>query len=279
MTPIPSSIRPGTTPDGAFTYLEAGPPGAPPVVFLHGIGGGARLWMRQLDALSPRWRGIAWNMPGYAGSLGLEAPRMSDLAAALARFLDALGLKRPVLVGHSIGGMIVQEYLAAGLGAPAAIVLAQTTPAFGGRDPAWAEQFLQSRLAPLDAGATMASLAHETVSGMIGDDPDPAGVALAEDAVAATPEDAFRATTLAMLGFDRRAAMAAIAVPTLLISGSRDQNAPAATMAKMAAAIPGSDYECLEGAGHLVMLERPDAVTSLLSGFLDRAATDREVAA
>lgn len=274
-----TETKAGTTPDGRFTFLEAGPADGVPVVFLHGIGGGARLWMRQLAAPAPGWRYIAWNMPGYAGSASLDPMSIGTLGEALAAFVGALGLDRPVLVGHSIGGMIVQSFLADALGPVRGAVLAQTSPAFGGRDPGWARDFVAARLGPLDRGETMAATAAANVPGLVGDDPDPDGVALAQAVMAETPPDAYRASTLAMLGFDRREALARIAVPTLLVAGSRDANAPAAGMARMAEKVPGAEYVCLEGAGHLVMLERPKAFDDLLRAFLARVAAGREVAA
>jgi len=73
---------------------------------------------------------------------------------------------------------------------------------------------------------------------------------------------------LALLGFDQRKALADIAVPTLVLSGSRDKNAPAPMMATMATYIPQATYVELEGAGHLVNLERPDAFNAALDQFL-----------
>lgn len=266
------AIRAAATPDGLFTALAAGRPDAVPVVLLHGIGGGARLWGGQLRALAARYRAIAWNMPGYGGSASLSDPRIDDFARALGRFLSGLELDRPVLVGHSIGGMIVQSFLAQGLAPVRGAVLAQTSAAFGGRDPVWAQEFVASRLGPLEHGATMALLAAESVAGMVGDDPDPEGVALAREVIGTTPIDAYRASTVAMLGFDERAALGRIGVPTLLVSGSRDTNAPAGTMSKMAEKVSGAEYVCVEGSGHLVMLERPDEFGTILGRFLGRVA-------
>ena len=57
-------------------------------------------------------------------------------------------------------------------------------------------------------------------------------------------------------------------MPTLLLSGSKDNNAPAPMMAKMASYIPARDYVELEGVGHLANLERPTASMPRLSEFL-----------
>ncbi|MBV9077422.1 MAG: alpha/beta fold hydrolase, partial [Methylobacteriaceae bacterium] len=257
-----AEIASATTPDGRFTYLAAGDPAAPTIVFLHGIGGGARLFTRQLAALGDRFRTIAWNMPGYAGSAAIPPGGIDGYGEALARFVAALGLPDPILVGHSIGGMIVQAYLAAGMGPARAAVLAQTSAAFGGKDPRWAEDFVRARLAPLDEGRTLRDLAPGMVAGMVGEGADEAGPALAREAIADTPDEAFRASTLAMIGFDLRDALGRICVPTLLVAGTEDANAPVPGMSRMAERIAGARLDVLEGCGHLVMLERPEAFTA-----------------
>ena len=89
----------------------------------------------------------------------------------------------------------------------------------------------------------------------------PRGIALARDCMAAVPEASYRASMLALLGFDQRDALKNIAVPTLVLSGTKDNNAPAPMMAKMATYIPSATYVELEGVGHLVNLERPEAST------------------
>jgi 3-oxoadipate enol-lactonase len=70
------------------------------------------------------------------------------------------------------------------------------------------------------------------------------------------------------MGFDLRAALKNIAVPTLVLSGSRDNNAPAAMMAKTASFIPGARYVELAGVGHLANLERSGEFNAALDGFL-----------
>ena len=94
---------PMKTSDGRFAYEAAGDPASPPLVFLHGIGGAARPWRGQLDFFRHRFRTVAWDMPGYGGSVPLEAVSIAALADALRDFLRAVGAPKPILVGHSIG--------------------------------------------------------------------------------------------------------------------------------------------------------------------------------
>jgi len=262
------------TSDGRFSFEAAGNAG-PPLVFLHGIGGAARAWRGQLDAFSDRYRTIAWDMPGYGGSAPLSKVSIAALADALQDFLQQIGARKPILVGHSIGGMIVQQLLANNPGIARAVVLAQTSPAFGKPDGEWQKSFIAARLGPLDRGQTMVSLAPSLVRELVGDDPDVRGIDLARDCMAGVPETTYRATMLALMGFDLRGALKDITVPTLLLSGSKDNNAPAPMMAKMASFIPSAKYVELDGVGHLANLERPGAFNAALDQFLksDVAAT------
>src|SRR6266436_5751799 len=256
------------TKDYRFGYVAAGDPGMPPLMFLHGIGGAARAWRGQLDFFKHRYRTIAWDMPGYGGSAPLPTVSIAALAGALQDFLQQVGSTKPILVGHSIGGMIVQQLLAKHSRIASAIVLAQTSPAFGKPDGDWQKAFIEARLGPLDRGETLASLAPSLVKELVGDDPDAGGMELARDCMASVPEATYRATMLALMGFDLRGALKDIAVPTLVLSGSRDKNAPAPMMAKMASYIPYATYVELEGVGHLVNLERPATFNATLDLFL-----------
>lgn len=264
---------PMITKDGRFAYEAAGDPSGTPLIFLHGIGGAARAWRRQLATFGDRFRAIAWDMPGYGGSAPLASVSIAALAEALQQFLEQLGATKPVLVGHSIGGMIVQKWLVQPHNLPRAVVLAQTSPAFGKADGEWQKSFISARLGPLDRGETMKSLAPSLVKELVGDDPDPNGMELARECMGSVPEASYRAMMLALIGFDQRSTLGSISVPTLLLSGSKDNNAPAPMMAKTASYIPGAQYVELAGVGHLANLERPDAFDKALGDFLDSVAT------
>ena len=274
-----SDPAPMETRNGGFSYEAAGDPARRPLVFLHGIGGAARAWRGQLEAFGGRYRAIAWDMPGYGGSASLPTVSIATLADALRDFLQQVGAAKPILVGHSIGGMIVQQLLAKRPDIAGAAVLAQTSPAFGKADGDWQKSFIDARLGPLDRGETMVSLAPTLVKELVGDDPDAGGMALARDCMAAVPEATYRATMLALLGFDQRHALKKIAVPTLLLSGSKDNNAPAPMMAKMATYVPSAEYVELEGVGHLANLERPAAFNAALDQFLRAHVAATEVTA
>lgn len=241
------------------------------VVMLHGVGGGKEAWTPQLDPIAAAgYLAVAWDAPGYGATPQLDAYDMAGLASALGLLLDALPARRRVLIGHSMGGMVAQEAVAAFPERIDGLVLSATSPAFGKADGAWQAAFLARRLAPLDAGRTMADLAPALVAGMVGPDADPAGVRLAAEVMARVPDDTYRAALQAIVRFDRRDALGAIRVPTLVLAGERDENAPPAVMEKMAARIRGAERRVLAGCGHLANLECPRAFNDTVLAWLAR---------
>ena len=184
--------------------------------------------------------------------------------------IDQRGLNRPILVGHSMGGMIAQTALRRRPDGYAAAVFACTSPAFGSADGAFQTKFVADRLGPLDAGKTMADLAPKMVDRMIGPAADPAGCAHAVEVMSAVPADTYRAAVRCLVGFDERANLAKIAVPVLCLAGEKDPNAPAAGVERMAGKIPGARYVCLPGVGHLPNLEAPAAFDAAILDFLRR---------
>jgi pimeloyl-ACP methyl ester carboxylesterase len=239
------------------------------VVMLHGVGGGKEAFGPQMQPLAEAgYRAIAWDMPGYGESPAIAPCDMAGLAASLAALLDRLDLPQAVLLGHSMGAMVALEAVACMPARVAGLVLSAGSPAFGKPDGAWQQAFLRDRLGPLDAGRTMADVAQRLVPSMIGEGCAPEGVALAASLMSRVPPATYRAALHALMGFDRRDALASIGVPTLALAGERDPAAPAAVMERMAARIPGARYVLLPRAGHLANLEQPAAFNAAVLEFL-----------
>jgi 3-oxoadipate enol-lactonase len=246
------------------------PVGTPrePLLLLHGIGADGRMFAPVAERLTDTVRAIVWNLPGYGGRPLDRSLTFPGLAALLAADLDALGIDRAIVLGHSIGGMVAQELAAAYPERVRALVLSATTPAFGSRDGSFQREFVQARLGPLDAGQTMAQLAAEVAPRLLGSATAPdAALALAR-LMSEVPEATFRAAVACLVTFDRRADLARIAVPTLLMAGEEDANAPLKTMTRMAETIPGARLEVLPGVGHLAPLECPDRYAEIVRRFL-----------
>lgn len=240
----------------------------PPVICLHGIGGGIASFASQMTAL-PHHQVIAWNMPGYGASPPPEAGHsFAGLSDALAGLITALGQTGAHLVGQSIGGMIALDHALRRPDQVRSLTLIGTTPSFGGRDDSFKDAFLKARLAPLEAGKTMAQMATEAAPHLVGPLADDACRRAVAAPMADVPPETWRSILRCLVTFNRRADLENIAVPACLIAGSHDQNAPARTMEKMAAKIPGAAFHLIEGAGHMINQEAPAAVNQILAAFL-----------
>ena len=241
------------------------------VVFLHGIGGAATIWWWQKASFAEAgFEPVALDLPGYGAREPVTALDFEGLAADVEGAIDSRGLERPVLLGHSMGGMIAQTMLRRRPDAYSAAVLACTSPAFGNPDGAFQRKFVAARLGPLDAGKTIADLAPTLVHAMMGPNPNGAGWAHAIDVMARVPADTYRAAIRCLVTFDERANLASIRVPVLCLAGEKDPTVPAPVMERMAARIPDARYVCLPGVGHLPNLEAPAAFDVAVLGFLQQ---------
>src|SRR6185503_17459513 len=167
------------------------------------------------------------------------------------------------------GGMVVQTMLRRRPDDYSAAVLSCTSPAFGSPAGDFQKKFVADRLAPLEAGRTMAQIAPEAAAGLMGPTADPAGRALFIEQYALTPETTYRAAVQCLVTFDERANLPAIKVPTLCLAAEHDRNAPPPVLEKMAGKIPGAYYLCLSGLGHMPNLEAPAAFDGAIFNFLD----------
>jgi pimeloyl-ACP methyl ester carboxylesterase len=246
------------------------------VVLLHGVGGSRESWS---DALSGTGRAlaetglcaVALDLPGYGLSRTLEPYDIGGMAGLVLETMWSLQrhcAARIALVGHSMGGMVAQELVVTAPQQVDALVLMATSPAFGRADGAWQYDYLEQRLAPLDAGQGMSRLAPGLCKGMASANASHDVVARAALLMAAVPEATYRSALHAIVGFDRREALADIGMPVLCLAGADDRNAPPAVMQHMAQRIARAQYRCLEGVGHLAHMEAPALVNPVLVEFL-----------
>lgn len=240
------------------------------VFAIPGIGGDASLYDRVTAELAPAIRLTGFNLPGYGREpLARTQYGFGDLARALAERADRAGLRRLHLVGHSIGGMVAQEFALAFPERTASLILSGTTSSFGSAGGSFQAAFLKDWLAPLDAGRTMAELAATFVPALIGSAPEPTAAGLARAALAATPPEAYRMAITCLVTFNRRADMGRIACPVLLIAGEEDRNAPLKTMTRMSEAIAQARLAVLARTGHLAPYEKPLQFACLMREFYE----------
>lgn len=249
----------------AFTALGGGPT----VLMLHGIGGGHLAFAPQVETFaSAGYRAVAWDMPGYGHSAPIEPYTFKGLAQSCIQLIETLKVDRVVLLGHSMGGMVAQEVVARRPDLVSRLILCGTSPAFGKPDGDWQREFIAQRTAPLDAGKSMPELAETLVPQMVGPGSLPEGVRLATHCMGMVPAATYRRALECIVTFDRRGNLGNIHVPTLLVAGEHDRNAPPAVMKKMAEGIAHSTYIEMKGIGHLQNLEAPDDFDGLVLNFL-----------
>ena len=92
-------------------YEISGPEGAPVVTFVHGLAASLGIWAGQAERLSGRFRVLRYDLRAHGGTASPDLPcSRHDLAADLAGLLDALGIARTAVVGHSAGGVVTQQF-------------------------------------------------------------------------------------------------------------------------------------------------------------------------
>ena len=163
---------------------------------------------------------------------------------------------------------IIQEFVYLYPGVADAIVLFGTSPAFGKKDGEWQQKYIQARLEPFEQGQTMVDMAPNIVKSLVGSKATEAGKQAAEADIKRVPDETFKTSVVTLLLFDRRDNLPNIDIPTLLLVGSEDNNAPSKMMAKTATFIPNSKFVEMEGLGHIAHVENPAVFNIALENFL-----------
>ena len=241
----------------------------PPVVFLHGLGGTRTAWDPQLRGLGDRFRCIAWDMPGYGNSAPIGELTFPAIADSLADLLDLLGVEAADLVGLSFGGM---HALHAALRHPARVrrlVLADTSPAFG-LDGTTPQDWIAARLGPLERARSPADMAAGVIDSICAVvlEPEVRGQLVAS--FGRISETGFRAAVECLVHHDVRDRLADIGCPSLVVVGSEDRETPVEYAQALAAGLPDSTLEILDGVGHLSPSEAPERFNRLVGDFLER---------
>jgi len=238
-------------------------PALPAVVFLHGAGMDHSVWALLARAFAYRGLGVlAPDLPGHGRSAGAPLASIAALAEWTAALIDAAGLRAARLVGHSMGSLIALETAArhpqkvVGLGLIAA---AATVPV--------SADLLAAAKANDHAAIDMVAIWGNGYRATLGGCEAPGLWMLggAERLLERARPGVLFADLFACNAYqDGLAAAAKVAAPTVLILGSRDLMTPPKGGKALAAAIAGACLTVLEGAGHLLMTERPNEVLAAL---------------
>jgi pimeloyl-ACP methyl ester carboxylesterase len=230
-----------------------------PIVFIHGAGESHQVWRQQLRRFGRRRKAVAMDLSGHGESEGSGADRIETYRDLVKEFLAAVGLNRIVMVGHSMGGAIIQSLALVHPELLTAMVLTGTGARLrvqpqiftGLRDDARQTVKLMTRWARAP-GATAELLKQDA------------------DAMLHTSVAVIEGDLRACDAFDLMEQIKAIILPTLVICGTEDLMTPPKYAEYLHREINGSQLMLIPAAGHMVMLEKPDEVSEGIETFLER---------
>jgi 3-oxoadipate enol-lactonase len=256
-------------------YQVTGRPGAPPILFIQGLGADKNGWNLQRLATAPWYRAVALDNRGAGrsdkphGRYSLE--QMADDALAV---LDHVGVESAHVVGASMGGAISQILAVKYPERTRSLTLACTA----GRNHPWREELLISwRDTALERG--IGGMGHEAARWMIG----PRSFRRLFPAIGwlgplalGRPAHAFAAQVDAILAAgelhrDLADRLPDITVPTLVMVGNQDILTPRGDSEDLAATIPTAELVVISGAAHGFMVEHATTFNRVLLEFLGRA--------
>ncbi len=250
-------------PDLRLNVELSGPEDGPPLVLLHALGTNLRLWDGVVARL-PGYRILRLDMRGHGLSDTPPAPyAMGALIHDVERVMAQAGMRDAVVVGLSIGGMIAQGLAVKRLDLVRGMVLSNSAARIG-----IASQW-QARIDAVRAGG-LEAIADATLERWFGrpwralpELPQMRAMLLA------TPPEGWMGAAAAIAGTDFYTPTAGLTLPTLAIAGLRDGSTPPDLVKETADLILGSRFHLIRGAGHLPMVEQPDAYTDALRAFLE----------
>jgi pimeloyl-ACP methyl ester carboxylesterase len=229
----------------------------PPLVLIHGAGGHRLFWPTQIRRL-PQQVVYALDLPGHGES---PPPGESTVGGYAARILDwmrAVDVREAVLVGHSMGAAIA---LTAALRSQAVVGLVLLGS--GGSLPVHPEL-----LRLTEARDTFPMAVERVVRGSFSRSTDQHFVELAHQRMLAADPAVFHMDFVACSHFDVRRQLGQIGCPGLVVCGAEDRMTSPEQNRALAEGLPEAELFLVPEAGHMVMLERPEAVAERIQQFV-----------
>jgi pimeloyl-ACP methyl ester carboxylesterase len=255
------------TVDGTETFVATGgrdfDPALPAVVFLHGAGFDHSVWALLARSFAHHGFGVLTpDFPGHGQSRGAALTSVAALADWTGALMEATGVRAARLVGHSMGSLVVLETAMRHPDKVTGLALIATAAPMRVSD-----ELLNAAKANDHAAVDMISIWGYGYRATLGGSQAP-GLWMLGDAERllerAGPGVLFADLSACNDYQDGLAAAKLVTVPSVVILGSRDLMTPIKSGKAVAAAIPASRLTVLEGAGHMMMSERPDEVLAAL---------------
>lgn len=244
-----------------------------PLVLVHGFMGGSAQWTAELAALGAHVDVIAPDLAGYGDAADRDAPAsIAAHARSVLATLDTLGIQRFHLLGHSMGGMVVQEMVHQAPSRVQRLVLCAT--AAQGSIPGRFETMQRSRERLVEEGVERVAR-RISATWLLDREASPAYPALSALALR-TGAQAARAGLDAMEGWDGRDRLASIGSPTLVVWGETDRTYGWPLIEALWRSIPGASLAVLPTCSHALHLERPALFHALVLDFLRSPTAARD---
>lgn len=236
-----------------------------PVVLVHGYLGGSAQWADLAAFLSRRFRTLALDLPGFGEASALRAPpSIEGFAEHVIAELDALGVDRCMLLGHSMGGMIVQE-VARRIPQRIDRLVLYGTGALGSMPDRFEPlEVSLDRLLRDGVGPTARRIA---ATWLLHGEAHPAFETLSSIGARADAEAA-RSALAAMAAWDGREGLGALTMPSLVVWGERDRSYRWAQVERLWTGLPEASLAVIPGASHAAHLEKPRIFQPILEDFL-----------
>lgn len=256
--------------NGAPVYAHTGgrplDTSGPVTVLLHGAGMDHTVWVHQSRYLAHHGQSVlAVDLPGHGRSGGAPLESIDALADWVIAFLDAAGVERAVLAGHSMGALTALSAAARHPARVAGLILLGVAE----RMPVHPDLLAAARAGDPLAPRLIATWGF-AAAGHVGGQPTP-GLALIPGSLrlmGRSGPGVLGVDLAACNGFaDGAARAAAVACPALVIVGGDDRMSPARAGKALAALIPGATVAAMAGAGHMMMLETPVPVSKVMAAF------------
>lgn len=263
-----------TTAQQTVSYREAGAANGSvlPLVLLHGIGSGAASWVQQFEVLGATRRVLAWDAPGYGASTPVAAasPSAADYADVLRGWLDALGIERCVLVGHSLGAIIAGAFAAANPQRIAGLLLLSPAGGYGAAAAELRESKRDQRLAMLAELGPM-GLAEKRSANMLSAHADDTSRAWVRWNMARIVPHGYAQATHLLANADLAADLARFHGRMAVAVGADDTITLPAACDRLAQ-IARTRLQIVPGAGHAGYIECADAYTAIIETFCRASA-------
>jgi 3-oxoadipate enol-lactonase len=250
-------------PDIRLNVATHGPAQGPALVLLHALGTDLTLFDALLPRLPPRLRLVAIDLRGHGGSDVPTPPyAMGALIRDVERVMDQLAVREAVVLGVSLGGLIAQGLAVKRLDLVRGLILSNTAARIG------APSLWQGRIDAVRAQG-LEAYAPGACQRILGPGwADHPSLPKVRAMLLATHPDGWTGCASAIASADFTTTTATLRLPTLVIAATRDGTTPPDLVRETAELIPGHRFHLMRHAGHLPMLDQPQAYADLVTGFL-----------